>query len=100
MDGRSSRQGRKVDLRISDGERERYTEIYGMDPLASGGWLTLRLKHQLAILGCDVTPDFDLLGVSDDGPVVAPMTRGRATAQIVKKRDRDASVFSVLVKWS
>jgi hypothetical protein len=89
-----------MELRISDGERTRYTAIYGTDPLAHDGWLTLRLRHHLDLLGCSLAADFDLLGISDDQPVVASMTRGKASAEVVKRRDGDASIFSVLVKWS
>jgi len=89
-----------VKLRISDGERSRYTEIYGTDPLACEGWLTLRMKHELAILGCDVAVNFDLLAVSDGQVVETPAMRGgrRVVVQIEKKRDKDACIFCALVR--
>jgi hypothetical protein len=87
-----------VELRISDGERSRYTEIYGKDPLARDGWLTRRMRHELTILGCDISEDFDLLGASEGQTLETPSARGRLV-QIAKKRDKDASIFCVLVKW-
>ncbi len=89
-----------MELKISDGERSRYTEIYGVDPLACDGWLTRRMKHELTVLGCDIAGDFDLLGAADGQIVEAPATRGgwRVVVQIEKKRDKDASIFSVAVR--
>ena len=89
-----------MELRISDGERARYTEIYGMDPLACDGWLTRRMKHELTVLGCDVGEDFDLLNASDGQITEAPAMRGgwKVVVQIQKKRDKDASIFCVLVR--
>ncbi len=89
-----------MDLRISDHERSRYTEIYGVDPLAREGWLTLRMKRELLVLGCDVAGDFDLLAASDEQVLETPATRGgwSVVVQVEKKRDKDASVFSVLIR--
>ena len=88
-----------MDLRISDGERTRYTQIYGTDPLARDGWLTRRMKHDLTVLGWDVAEDFDLLDAADDQIIEAPAMRGgrRVIVQIQRKRDKDASIFNVLV---
>ncbi len=88
-----------MELRISDGERTRYTQIYGMDPLACEGWLTRRMKHELTVLGCHLAPDFDLLNVSDGQIIEAPAMRGRGVVQIEKRRDKDTSIFCVLVRW-
>ncbi|HEU5251016.1 MAG TPA: hypothetical protein VFW15_13595 [Thermoanaerobaculia bacterium] len=52
-----------MELRISDDGRARYTRIHGTDPLASDGWLTRRMKRELAVLGCEIAEDFDLLDV-------------------------------------
>jgi hypothetical protein len=89
-----------VELRISDGERTRYTEIYGMDPLASDGWLTRRMKHELTVLGCDLVEGFDLLNASDGQTLEAPAMRGHSSVvvQVEMKREKDASHFCVLVK--
>jgi hypothetical protein len=89
-----------MELKISDGERTRYTQIYGVDPLACEGWLTRRMKHELTVLGCDMAEGFDLLNAPDGQIVEAPAMRGawRVVVQIEKKRDKDASVFSVLVR--
>jgi len=89
-----------VELKISDGERSRYTQIYGMDPLACDGWLTRRMKQGLALLGCDIGADFDLLNTPDGQILEAPAMRagGRVVVQIEKKRDKDASIFCVMVK--
>jgi hypothetical protein len=89
-----------VELKISDGERARYTQIYGVDPLACDGWLTRRMRHELTILGCDIAADVDLLDASDGQIVEAPAMRGasKVFVQIEKKRDKDASIFSVLVR--
>ena len=88
-----------MELRISDGERERYLQIYGLDPLARNGWLTVRMKRELAVLGCDIAPDFDLLEACDGQTLEAPAARGGVVAQIERKRDKDASVFCVVVRW-
>lgn len=88
-----------MELRISDGERTRYTEIYGRDPLACDGWLTRRMRHSLTLLGIDIAEDFDLLNATDGEIIEAPATRGRMVVQIERKRDKDASIFCVLVKW-
>ncbi len=88
-----------MELRISDGERTRYTQIYGMDPLACEGWLTRRMKHELTVLGCDIAADFDLLNSSDGQIIEAPAMRGRGVVQIEKRRDKDTSIFCVLVRW-
>jgi hypothetical protein len=89
-----------VDLRISDGERTKYTEIYGMDPLACDGWLTRRMKHELTVLGCDLVEGFDLLNASDGEILEAPAMRGhsKVVVQIAMKREKDASSFCVLVR--
>jgi hypothetical protein len=89
-----------VELKISDGERTRYTQIYGMDPLASDGWLTRRMKHELTVLGCDIAEDFDLLNAADGQIIEAPAMRGgwRVVVQIEKKREKDSSIFCVLVR--
>jgi len=89
-----------MELRISDHERSRYTEIYGVDPLAWDGWLTQRMKHELTVLGCDIAGDFDLLGTSDGEILETPAMRGgwKVVVQIEKKRDKDASVFSVFIR--
>jgi hypothetical protein len=89
-----------MDLRISDHERSRYTQIYGVDPLARDGWLTQRMKHELTVLGCDIAGDFDLLGASDGEILEAAAMRGgwSVVVQIEKKRDKDASIFSVLIR--
>jgi hypothetical protein len=87
-----------MDLRISDGERSRYTAIYGKDPLACDGWLTRRMKHELTVLGCDIADDFDLLDASEGQTIETPGIRGRVV-QIEKKRDKDASIFCVVVRW-
>ena len=88
-----------MELRISDGERDRYTEIYGTDPLARDGWVTLRLKRRLEILGCVLGSEFDLLGLEEGETIEAPTTTGRAIAQVGKRREEDTSVFSVIVRW-
>jgi hypothetical protein len=88
-----------VELRITDGERARYLEIYGRDPLARDGWLTLRMKRELAVLGVDIASDFDLLASCDGQTLEAPARRAGVVAQIDRKRDKDASIFSVAVRW-
>ena len=90
-----------MELRITDGERARYTQIYGMDPLACDGWLTRRMKHELTVLGCHLAPDFDLLNVSDGQIIEAPAMRGRSTVvvQIERKREKEVSIFCVVVRW-
>ena len=65
-----------MELKISDGERSRYTQIYGVDPLACDGWVTRRVKHELTVLGCDIGSDFDLLNAGEGQIVEAPATRG------------------------
>ena len=87
-----------MELRISDSERSRYTQIHGKDPLARDGWLIRRMKHELAILGCEIPEDFDLLNAFEGQTRETPAVRGRVV-QIEKKRDKDASIFCVLVKW-
>ena len=89
-----------MELKIRDGERTRYTEIYGMDPLACDGWLTQRMRRELLILGCDIATDFDLLDASDGQVIEAPAMRGASSVvvQIEKKRDKDTSIFRVLVR--
>ena len=89
-----------MELKISDQERSRYTEIYGVDPLACDGWLTRRMKHELTVLGCDIAGDFDLLRAADEEMTEAPGTRGgwNVVVQIEKKRDKNASVFSVSIR--
>jgi hypothetical protein len=89
-----------LELKITDGERSRYTQIYGMDPLACDGWLTRRMRQGLALLGCDIAADFDLLTAPDGQILEAPAIRsgGRVVVQIQKKRDKDASIFCVMVK--
>ena len=89
-----------MDLRISDGERARYTQIYGMDPLACDGWLTLRMKRELLVLGCETRGGFDLLNVSDGQITEEPAMRGKwkVVVQVEKKRDKDASIYSVSVR--
>jgi len=71
-----------------------------MDPLACDGWLTQRMKQGLALLGCDIGADFDLLNAPDGQILEAPAMRagGRVVVQIEKKRDKDASIFCVMVK--
>lgn len=89
-----------MELKISDGERARYTQIYGVDPLAWDGWVTRRMKHELTVLGCDIGSDFDLFNAGDGQIVETPATRGgrRVVVQIENKRDKDASVFCVCVR--
>jgi hypothetical protein len=90
-----------VELRITDGERTRYTQIYGRDPLGCDGWLTRRMKHELTVLGCDLAEDFDLLNASDGQIIDAPAMRGTRSVvvEIQNKRDKDATTFRVLVRW-
>lgn len=88
-----------MELRISDVGRARYTRIHGKDPLASDGWLTRRMKRELAVLGCEIAEDVDLLDTLDGHAVEAPAVHGRALVQIERRRDRDASVFAVSVGW-
>lgn len=89
-----------MELRITDGERARYTEIYGIDPLACDGWLTRRMKNGLSVLGCDIDAGFDLLSASDGQTIEAPGMRGgwKVIVQIETKRDKEASIFHVLVR--
>jgi hypothetical protein len=89
-----------MELKISDGERTRYTQIYGVDPLACDGWLTRRMRHELAVLGCDIRADFDLLHAADAQVVEAPAMRGgrSVVVKIERKRDKDASIFCVFVR--
>ncbi len=81
-----------MELKISDGERSRYTQIYGLDPLAC--------DQGLELLGCDIGADFDLLSTPDGQILEAPAMRagGKVVVQIEKKRDKDASIFCVMVK--
>jgi hypothetical protein len=90
----------EMELKISDGERTRYTQIYGVDPLACDGWLTRRMRHELTVLGCDIRVDFDLLHAADAPVVEAPAMRGgrNVVVQIERKRDKDASIFCVFVR--
>ena len=50
--------------------------------------------------GCDIGADFDLLNTPDGQILEAPAMRagGRVVVQIEKKRDKDASIFCVMVK--
>lgn len=88
-----------MELRISDGERARYLEIYGLDPLGRDGWLTLRMKRELAVLGVDIAPDFDLLDACDGRTLAAPALRAGVVALIDRKREKDTSIFCVAVRW-
>jgi hypothetical protein len=56
------------------------------------------MKHELTVLGCDIAEDFDLLDASEGQTIETPGIRGRVV-RIEKKRDKDASIFCVLVKW-
>ena len=87
-----------MELKISDDERTRYTRIYGIDPLARDGWLTRRMKHELAVLGCGIGENFDLLNASEGQIIETPAMRGRVVVQIERKRDKDGSVFCVLIR--
>lgn len=91
-----------MDLKITDGERARYTEIYGTDPLASDGWIVKRIRHDLEVLGCEIGEPFDLLEAPAGETIEAPAMRGsiRVIVQIENQRIADASTFRVLVKWS
>jgi hypothetical protein len=88
-----------VDFRISDGERARYTAIYGVDPLACDGWLMLRLRKNLSVLGYELDGSFDLLGICDGEIVDARAIRGTGSAlvHIENARDKDTRTFRVSV---
>lgn len=88
-----------MDLRITDGERTRYTAIYGTDPLARGGWLVRRLRHELEVLGYDLADSFDLLSASDGETIQAPGLRGKRpiVVEIQNERIQDACTFRVRI---
>ena len=88
-----------LDLRITDGERTRYTEIYGTDPLARDGWLVRRIRHELEVLGYGLTEPFDLLSASDGETIQAPGVRGKrpVVVEIQNDRKEDARTFRVRI---
>jgi hypothetical protein len=56
------------------------------------------MRHELTVLGCDIADDFDLLNASEGQIIETSAMRGRVV-QVEKKRDKDASIFCVLVRW-
>lgn len=88
-----------MNLKITDGERARYTAIYGRDPLATDGWLTLRMKNDLRILGYELDGDFDLLNACDAPSIDVLATRGtgRVLVRIQNSREDNATRFCVIV---
>lgn len=88
-----------MDFRITDGERERYTAIYGKDPLARDGWLVLRLRRGLGLLGCELPEAFDLLAAPDEEMIQTPGFRGPSSmvVEIRSERVADARTFRVRI---
>jgi hypothetical protein len=88
-----------LEFRISDGERARYTAIYGVDPLASDGWLIRRLRENLSILGYELDGAFDLLAACDGETIRTRAIRGTGSAfvRIENARVHDTRTFRVSV---
>lgn len=89
-----------MNLKITDGERARYTQIYGRDPLACDGWLIQRMKKELTVLGYELAGTFHLLDVTDGETVEAPALCGTrpVVLRVRYERHGDASTFHVLLQ--